>query len=87
MERLIASTFIGKGSLWLSIDDEVVIQNNDTTTIELAANETYFVHWFVKGNPGGSYSITITAPKEAQIQITRGIGKSGKDFGSLQFKI
>jgi hypothetical protein len=87
MAKLVASTFIGSGSLWLYLDNELVMQNSDTLTLELEDNAEYIVHWFVKGLAGSSYSITISSPREAQYQLTRGLGRSGKGFGSFHFKL
>ncbi len=87
MEKLVASTFIGDGSLWLFLDNKLIIENVDSLTMELAEEGTYVVHWFVAGIPGSSYSITISSPKEARYQLTREIAGSGKDFGAFQFKV
>jgi hypothetical protein len=87
MAKLVASTFIGSGSLWLYLDNELVMQNSDTLTLELEDNAEYIVHWFVKGAAGSSYSITISSPREAQYQLTRGLGRSGKGFDSFHFKV
>lgn len=87
MAKLVASTFIGSGSLWLYLDNELVMQNSDTLTLEIEDNAEYIVHWFVKGVPGSSYSITISSPREAQYQMTRGLGRSGKGFDSFHFKL
>jgi hypothetical protein len=86
MAKFVASTFIGSGSLWLYLDNELVMQNSDTLTMELEDNAEYIVHWFVKGVGGSSYSITISSPKEGQYQLTRSIGKSGKDEAGFRFK-
>jgi len=86
MAKLTASAFVGNGSLWLYLDNELIMQNSDTGAIELDDDVDYILHWFVKGVPGSSYSITISSPREAQYQLTQGIGKGGKDFGSFRFK-
>jgi hypothetical protein len=86
MTKLVASTFIGSGSLWLYLDNELIMQNSDTITIELKEDTEYIVHWFVKGTSGTSYSITISSPREAQYQLTRGLGKSDKAFDGIKFK-
>ncbi len=87
MAKLVASTFIGNGSLWLYLDDKLIMQNSDTLTMELEDDSEYILHWFVKGTPGGSYSITISSPREAQYQLTRVIGKNGKADGGFRFKV
>jgi hypothetical protein len=86
MAKLITSTFVGNGSLWLFLDNNLIMQNTDSLTLELNNAEAYIVHWFVRGMPGSSYSITVSSPKEAQFQLTRGIAGSGKDYGAFQFK-
>jgi hypothetical protein len=86
MAKLVASTFIGSGSLWLFLDDKLIIQNSEKQTIELNRGEEYIVHWFVKGTPGSSFSITISSPREAEFQLTRVIVVSGKDCGEFRFK-
>jgi hypothetical protein len=83
--NLVASTFIGSGSLWLYLDNKLIMQNSDSVTIELEEDTEYIVHWFVRGTPGNSYSITISSPREAQYQLTRTVVASGKDHGSFRF--
>jgi hypothetical protein len=86
MRNLIASTFAGSASLWLYLDNELIMQNSDSLTMELGEDEGYIVHWFVSGMPGSSYSITISSPKGAQFQLTKAIDKTGKDSGGFQFR-
>ena len=86
MAKLVASTFVGNGSLWLYLDDKLIMQNSDTLTMELEDDAEYIVHWFVKGVPGSSYSITISSPREAQYQLTRVVVISEKDSGSFRFR-
>lgn len=86
MTKLIASTFIGSGTLWLYLDNKLIMQNSDSVTVDLEEDREYIVHWFVKGIPGNSYSITISAPREAQFQLTRTVVESGKDQSAFRFK-
>lgn len=86
MAKLVVSTFVGSGGLWLFLDDKLILQNSDTMTIALNGDDEHVVHWFVKGQPGSSYSITISSPREAEFQLTRCVGKGGKDYGAFQFK-
>lgn len=85
MATMVTSTFIGSGSLWVYLDNKLVMQNSDTTAVELDEGRTYIVHWFVSGAPGSSYSITISSPRDAQFQLTRVIGPSGKGIDSITF--
>jgi hypothetical protein len=86
MTKLIASTFIGSGTLWLYLDSKLIMQNSDSVTVDLEENTEYIIHWFVKGLQGNSYSITISSPREAQFQLTRTLVASGKDQSSYRFK-
>jgi hypothetical protein len=87
MVRFTASTFISSGSLWLYLDNQVVMQNSDSVTAELEEGGVeYIVHWFVMGSPGTPYSITISSPRGAQFQLTKMLGVSGKDHGAYRFK-
>jgi hypothetical protein len=85
MIKLIASTFIGEGSLWLYLDNQLIMQNSDSVTMELEEGQEYIVHWFVRGVPGSSYSITISSPRDAQYQLTRIVGNGRKEFGGYEF--
>lgn len=85
MAKLVASTFIVNGSLWLYLDDKLIMQNSDSITLELGEEAEYVVHWFVKGVPGSSYSITISSPRDAQYQLTMLLSKGGKSYGAMKF--
>ena len=87
MAKLIASTFIASGELWLYLDNKLIMQNSDSVTMELEEGQEYIVHWFVKGTPGSSYSITISSPKEAQYQLTKVIGSGRKVVGDFVFSL
>ena len=86
MAKLIASTFIGSGNLWLYLDHNLIVRNNDSVTVELEKGIEYIVHWFAKGSPGSSYSITISSPREAEYQLTKTVVDFGKDQGAFRFK-
>jgi hypothetical protein len=87
MAKLIASTFIASGELWLYLDNKLIMQNSDSVTMELEEGQEYIVHWFVQGTPGSSYSITISSPKEAEYQLTTIIKWGGKSFGLMSFNL
>lgn len=86
MAKLVASTFVGSGSLWLYLDHKLIMQNSDTAALELEDDKEYIVHWYVSGQAGNPYSITISSPKEAQFQLTKILKSSGKDHGVLNFE-
>jgi hypothetical protein len=85
MAKLVVSTFIGSGELWLYLDNKLIMQNSDSATVELQEETEYIVHWFVRGTLGSSYSITISSPKEAQYQLTRVVETGGKGDGGFKF--
>jgi hypothetical protein len=87
MTKLIASTYTGAGTLTLYLDDQLIMQNSETMSMDLSEGETYIVHWFVKGSAGSSFSIIISSPREAQFQLTRVVGRSGKEHGCFHFKV
>lgn len=85
MIQLTASTFIGNGSLWLYVDNELIARNSDSISFELQENKEYILHWFVSGSEGARYSISISSPREAEYQVTRRLPEAGKDIGSILF--
>ncbi|MBN8576743.1 MAG: hypothetical protein KF775_09165 [Cyclobacteriaceae bacterium] len=85
MIQLVASTFIAQGTLLVYLDNNLIIQNSDTVTVELEAGQEYILHWFVKGEVGSTFSITVSAPREAQFQLTRAISNAKKDLGTFRF--
>jgi hypothetical protein len=87
MAKLTASTFIANGSLSFYINNELTMSNNSSASVDLEDHGEYIVHWYVMGSPGSSYSVTISSPREAQFQLTRVIGSSGKDLSSIRFSI
>jgi hypothetical protein len=85
MTKLVVSTFIGNGTMKLYLDDKAILHNSDAATVEVNGDREYVIHWFVRGDADTSYSITISSPKEAEFQLTRSIGKGGKDWGGIRF--
>jgi hypothetical protein len=86
MAKLVVSTYVGSGSLWMYLDDKLILQNSENLGVEINNREHFVIHWFVMGDPGSSYSITISTPNEAQLQLTRSIGETRKDHGGILFK-
>ncbi len=85
MTQLTASTFIGNGSLWLYVDNNLIAKNSDSISFELEEGKDYILHWFVSGAEGTRYSISISSPREAEYQVTRRLPEAGKDIGSISF--
>jgi hypothetical protein len=87
MAKLVASTFISQGALWLYLNNEPIIKNCDSVSLELQEGKEYIIHWFVSGQEGSPYSVTISSPKEAQFQLTKVLRKSGTDIDSIRFAV
>jgi hypothetical protein len=86
MVKIVVSTFISNGSLWLYLDHELIAKNSDSISVEVPEDKGYILHWFVSGNQGSSFSITISSPKDAQFQLTRALTHTGKDHGGFNFE-
>jgi hypothetical protein len=87
MTKMTASTFVGNGSLSLYLDNVLIASNSDSISVNLEENREYIVHWYVSGADGGSYSVSISSPRQAEFQLTRRMGASGKDIGSVRFAV
>tara|TARA_R110002020_G_scaffold61545_6_gene165530 strand:- start:7134 stop:7400 length:267 start_codon:yes stop_codon:yes gene_type:complete len=87
MSKLIASTFIDKGAIWLYLDDQLIANGSQSIDIELPDEEEFILHWLVKAPKGTTYSVSISSPKEAQYQLTKAIGNRKKEFGGYNFTV
>ena len=85
MAQFQASTHVEDGMLTLKLDNQIVLQNSDSTSFDIRDHQEYVVQWFVVGRPGSMYSITISSPIEAQFQLSRSLKASGKDYGGFRF--
>lgn len=85
--KLVVSVYAGASTLWLYLDDQLILRDSSEATIELLPGSEYVVFWYVKGLPGSTYSICISSPREAEYQLTKTLLGSGKDHGSLLFSI
>ena len=85
MTKLVASAFIAQGTLAVYLNNQLIMQNSDSATVELETGQDYIVHWFVQGEAGTTFSITISSPTEAQFQLTRAVPKGKKDLGTFRF--
>lgn len=85
--KLVVSAFTGASSLWLYLDDRLILKDSAQTTIELPSGSEFVMFWYVKGLPGSTYSISISSPREAEYQLTKTLLASGKDHGSFHFSV
>lgn len=87
MSKLVASTFIEKGTLWFYLDDQLIAKGSENIEMDLPDEEEFILHWFVKAPKGTTYSISVSSPKKAQYQLTSVIREGIKEFGAYRFKI
>jgi hypothetical protein len=87
MATLRASIYAEQGNLTLLLNAKVILTATGTYEVELAKGAEYVIQWFADGQPGSSYSITLSSPPEAEFQLTRVLGETGKDFGGTRFRI
>ena len=73
------------GRLKLKLNDRNFLVDNGTRSIQLVTGQTYVVQWFVRGAPGATYTVNITAPRSAAGSITRVLNESGIDYGGFRF--
>jgi hypothetical protein len=86
-KSFVVSAFTGPCSLWLYIDNQLILTKSEITSVDLDSGGEYIVFWYVKGPPGSTYSITISSPREAEYQLTKTLLASGKDEGSFRFAV
>lgn len=85
--KLVVSAFTGASSLWLYMDNQLILKDSEAVTVNLESGADYVMFWYVEGPPGSTYSITISSPREAEYQLTKTLLSSGKDHGSFQFAV
>ena len=85
MTKLEISAIVTDGSLWIYLDNALIVQNTEAASIDVEEGHEYVVHWFVRGKPGSTYTISISSPREAVMHITKAMA-SGKSFGGFEFK-
>lgn len=75
-------TFKKSGPLLVKvhIDGRNVRFKGDTAEVN-ASPGWHAVNWFVRGEPGASYSIAVTAPKEAKFSHKAHLDSAQKDAG------
>ena len=83
MKKLVASTSIGEGSLWLYVDNKLILTNSEQVMVDIEEDQEHIVHWYANGAPGASYTVAISAPRNAEFQLTKKLGSGGKDFGGF----
>ncbi|MFA0964530.1 hypothetical protein AB9P05_22170 [Roseivirga sp. BDSF3-8] len=87
MTAFIASIFVEDGTLQLSLNGKVILRGRGQCRKELQPGTTYKVAWQVQGKPGSAYTLSISSPREAEMQLTKTIGKSGEDASEFEFEM
>jgi len=67
------------------LNDRCIIEDAGVCETEVESNTEHVVQWYIAGLQGQTYSIVISNPPSAEVQLTRVVGNSGKDFGGLRF--
>jgi hypothetical protein len=80
-----ADTSVQAGQLLLKLNGNTVIVNSGSTNINLPDGEHFVVQWFVKAVPNSTYSLKITSPASAIVDLTKAIKSTGVDYGGFSF--
>jgi hypothetical protein len=72
----------------VKVDDVPVLLGTGTTTVEVGdSGAEHGIMWFVRGAPGSSYTVKITAPEEARFSHEATVDSGTKDAGLHWFRI
>jgi hypothetical protein len=94
MAKLRASIYVERGELTLLLNSQKIMHTDgvrncdgDSAQGDLTSGSEYVLQWFAEGDPGTSFSITISSPREAEFHLKKTIGATGKEFGGFPFMI
>lgn len=87
MATLQASIYVEQGNVTLLLNGKTILTTTGQYESELAPGTEYVLQWFAEGRAGSQYSITVWSPPEAEFQLMRVLGETGKDFGGTRFSI
>lgn len=87
MTAFIASMFAEDGILELALNGKVLLSSRGQCREEIKRGATYHITYRVQGIPGSAYTLSISSPREAEMQLTKTIGKSGEDTHTFEFEI
>lgn len=86
MAQFQAQTSIQTGILLLKLNGSTIVIDSGSTNINIPDNEHFVVQWFVKAVPNSTYSVKISSPVGAAVNISdKTIPSSGVDFGGFTF--
>lgn len=73
----------GNVDLWsVRLDEHSLPFNGDSFRSDIAVGQ-HVLQWFVRGGPGASYTLEVTAPPEAAFKYTGVLDASEKDAGHV----
>ncbi|WP_373520939.1 hypothetical protein [Aquiflexum sp.] len=82
MKKLVVSAFVERGQIQLILDGNPVIPQFPVE-MELSDDE-HVLQWYVESPIGGQFTLSISSPKSAEMQLTKRLGKGEKDWGGVR---
>jgi len=73
------------GTLLVMLDSSTVLGSPGSASVPLTTGQSYVVQWYVDAAPGDDYTVRITSPEEARINLERRLKADGKDYGGFRF--
>lgn len=81
MKKLVVSAFVEKGEIHLILDGSPVA-SLFPVELELSDDE-HVLQWYVDSPIGGQFTLSISSPKSAEMQLTKRLGRGEKDWGGV----
>lgn len=82
MKRLVASAYAEKGKVQLMLDGNPL---DSSYRIEIDLDDSlHILQWFAESPLGGQFTLSISSPKSAEMQITKRLGKGEKEWGGVE---
>ncbi|MCH6200422.1 hypothetical protein MMU07_12600 [Aquiflexum sp. LQ15W] len=82
MKKLIVSAFVEKGKIQLILDGDLL---PSVFPVEMELDdEEHLLQWFVNSPTGGQFTLSISSPKSAEMQLTKRLGKGEKYWGCVE---
>jgi hypothetical protein len=82
MKKLVVSAFMEKGKVHLVLDGQA-LEMGFPNEVELD-DHGHVLQWYVESPLGGQFTISISSPKSAEMQLTKRLGKGEKDWGGVE---
>lgn len=73
------------GTLTVMLDSATILGAPGAASAPLKPGQGYVVQWYVEAAPGDDYTVRITSPGEARINLKRRLKADGKDYGGFRF--